>query len=165
MLENTDLINTIFPIATILIWFILSVATYLTSTWMPKINETTLLEKIVKKDILTDIGDILDKKIYLANRLKSIYWSIPIILAIFCIFTLLWLNVKSIEWILIILLFYFAVLFAYLAYKIMELITITISIDHQLLEIEIQIPEEEPIERSSNKAVITMEKKPKKKVV
>jgi hypothetical protein len=40
---------------------------------MPKINETTLLEKIVKKDILTDIGDILDKKIYLANRLKSIY--------------------------------------------------------------------------------------------
>jgi hypothetical protein len=47
----------------------------------------------------------------------------------------------------------------------MELITITISIDHQLLEIEIQIPEEEPIERSSNKAVITMEKKPKKKVV
>lgn len=133
---NWEITNTIFPIVSIMLWFVISVATYITTTSVPKIKDNTLRWRIVAWNIVTDIISLFELKKGLSIYLFPIYISIFILLFLFSILLLCNVNPYFIKISLYVLAWLFWLTFLWLGKKVSEIIKLSIEIDWQILDEE-----------------------------
>lgn len=120
-------------IASILVWFILTIASYLTSTSMPVLNNKTLEWDILNNDLIKHIDDLYKIKLYISTNLKR-YYILLVILIIFYLLMILfvWDFLKII--LLVILLIILWVIFIIIIWKIKEILEINLKIQKIIMD-------------------------------
>lgn len=113
-------------ILSILNWFILSVASYLSSTNTPVLKYDTLWELIISREIHLKLKDIILKKNYIISSLHFIYFLIPVSFVLWIIF------IKYLPDYLIIIDFFSVFLFIYTARNIIILIKLNNEADKRI---------------------------------